>query len=127
MEEISAALCLQKLACTDGDILLPSNLHHQVFTTLAWDNIDRLEETLSGVGGGASRRVDGIAVQAKVTESSEVEPLPPVTETKRRSIDVPPPTLPTYNVDQREGPEPSRSVDLEEDDITHTARLKNMI
>ncbi|CAH3137149.1 unnamed protein product, partial [Porites lobata] len=32
-------------------------------TTLAWDNIDRLEETLSGEG--TSHRVNGIAVQAR--------------------------------------------------------------
>ena len=85
MEEISTALCLQKLSSGDGDISLPSNLHNQVFTTLAWDNIDRLEETISG--GGTSHRVNGIAVQPKVTESPEVEALPPVTKTKRRSID----------------------------------------
>eukprot|EP00058_Branchiostoma_floridae_P000977 XP_002586465.1 hypothetical protein BRAFLDRAFT_106667 [Branchiostoma floridae] len=125
MEEISTALCLQKLSSGDGDIFLPSNLHNQVFTTLAWDNIDRLEETISG--GGTSHRVNGIAVQPRVTESTEVEALPPVTKTKRRSIDAQQPVLPTYNVGQREGPEPCQSVDLEEEDITHTARLKNII
>ncbi|KAI8521965.1 hypothetical protein Bbelb_017190 [Branchiostoma belcheri] len=125
MEEISTALCLQKLSNTDGDVPLPSTLRNQAFTTLAWDNIDRLEETVSG--GGTSHRVNGIAVQTKMTESTEVKPLPSVPKTKRRSIDVPQPTLPTYNVGQREGPEPCPAIDLEADDITHTAWLKNMI
>eukprot|EP00058_Branchiostoma_floridae_P019404 XP_002604894.1 hypothetical protein BRAFLDRAFT_77273 [Branchiostoma floridae] len=125
MEEISTALCLQKLSSTDSDLALPSDLHNQVFTTLAWDNIDRLEETISG--GGTSHRVNGIAVQPKVTKPTEVKPLPPVAKTKKRSIDAPHTTLPLYNAGQREGPEPCQSMDLEEEDITHTALLKNMI
>ena len=63
LEEINTALCLQKMAATPGnEVPLPENIRPFVGTTLAWDNIDRLEETLSG--GGASHRVNGIAVQA---------------------------------------------------------------
>ena len=56
--------CLQKMALTpDNEVPLPENIQAYVNTTLAWDNIDRLEETLSGAG--TSHRVNGIAVQAR--------------------------------------------------------------
>ena len=46
-EEINTTLCLQKMALTpDNDFTLPKNIQ----TTLAWDNIDRIEETLYGAG-----------------------------------------------------------------------------
>ena len=56
LEEINTALCLQKMAST-SEIPLPDNIQPHVSTTLAWDNIDRLEETLSGEG--TSHRVNG--------------------------------------------------------------------
>ncbi|KAL9977614.1 hypothetical protein ACROYT_G015037 [Oculina patagonica] len=49
LEEINTALCLQKMATTaTSEVPLPSNTQPHVSTTLARDNIDRLEETLSG-------------------------------------------------------------------------------
>ena len=42
---------------------LPNNIQPHFSTTSAWDNIDRLEATLSGEG--TSHRVNGIAVQAR--------------------------------------------------------------
>ena len=65
LEEADTALALQKLESqgTDGTIL-PEGIKSNVMTTLAWDNIDRLEETLSG--GNTSHRVNGIVVQPKV-------------------------------------------------------------
>jgi hypothetical protein len=61
IEEMNTALCLQKMALTpDNAIPLPENIQPYINTTLAWDNIDRLEETLSGAG--TSHRVNGIAV-----------------------------------------------------------------
>ena len=64
IEEINTALCLQKMALTpDNDIPLPENIQPHVNTTLPWDNIDRVEETLSGMG--TSHPVKGIAVQAR--------------------------------------------------------------
>ena len=63
LEEIKTALCLQKLAATSrSEVPLPDNIRPFISTTLAWDNIDRLEETLSGAG--TSHQVNGIAVQA---------------------------------------------------------------
>ena len=46
----------------DNEVPLPL-IQAYVKTTLAWDNIDRLEETLSGAG--TSHRVNGIAIQAR--------------------------------------------------------------
>ena len=46
LEEINIALCMQKMATTTSEIPLPANIQPHVSTTLAWDNIDRLEETL---------------------------------------------------------------------------------
>ena len=46
-EEIDTALCLEKLALKEGDVALPSNINPGVFTTQAWDNVDRLEEQRS--------------------------------------------------------------------------------
>ena len=47
----------------DDEVPFPENIQAYVNTTLAWDNIDRLEETLSGAG--TSHRVNGIAIQAR--------------------------------------------------------------
>ena len=47
IEEINTALCLQKMALTpDNEVPLPENIQAYLNTTLAWDNIDRLEESL---------------------------------------------------------------------------------
>ena len=65
LEEIDTSLCLEKMAkASDSRVLLPENFQPYVSATLAWDNIDRLEETLSGEG--TSHRVNGIIVQPKV-------------------------------------------------------------
>ena len=51
IEEINTALCLQKLTSTpENSIPLPGNIKPYISTTLAWDNVDRLEETQSGEG-----------------------------------------------------------------------------
>ena len=86
VEEIDTALCLQKQAASKYTIPLPQNIKSGLFTTLAWDNIDRLEETISGKG--TSHRVNGIAVQAKsITDhSADTRSLPCIPKTKMRSI-----------------------------------------
>ena len=47
----------------ENAVPLPDNIKPHISTSLAWDNIDRLEETLSG--GGKSYRVNGIEIQAR--------------------------------------------------------------
>ena len=65
LEENDTALCLQKLAAGPTQrIVIPVSVHPNVFVNLAWDSIDRLEETLTGKD--TSHRVNGIVVQAKV-------------------------------------------------------------
>ena len=68
------------------EIALPENVQLYINTALAWDNIDRLEETLSGAG--TSNRVNGIAVRAR--HFGPNLPPPPGIEqarTRKRSID----------------------------------------
>ena len=48
IEEVDTTLCLQKLERSVDDVALPGDIYPFVSTTLAWDNIDRLEETISG-------------------------------------------------------------------------------
>ena len=63
IEELNTALCLQKMAMNpENAVPLPDNIKPYISTSLAWDNINRLEETHSG--GGTSHRVNGIATQA---------------------------------------------------------------
>jgi hypothetical protein len=46
------------------NVVLPSSIKPYVFTNLAWDNIDRLEEALTGYD--TSHRVNGIDIQPNV-------------------------------------------------------------
>jgi hypothetical protein len=58
------AICLRKLAGALNDrVVLSENVQPYVFTNLSWDNIDRLEATLTGAC--TSHRVNGIAIQPK--------------------------------------------------------------
>ena len=45
LEEIDTALCIQKMNAAESEnkVPLPENVHPHVCTTVAWDNIDRLE------------------------------------------------------------------------------------
>ena len=84
LEEINTALCLQKMAST-SEIPLADNIQPHVSTALAWDNIDRLEETLSGEG--TSHRVNGIAVQTRhFGPQLPPEPSTHIVKTKERSV-----------------------------------------
>ena len=110
IEEINTALCLQKMAMTpENAVPLPDNIKPYVSTSLAWDNIDRLEETLSG--GGTSHRVNGIAIQARQygPDLPPVQETPTITKSKQRSVEVVSDNeLPIYNAGERSGP-PRRS------------------
>ena len=64
IEEIDTAMFLQKLERSQTGVALPRNIHQGVFTTLAWDNIDRSEETTSGEG--TLHRVNGMAIQPRI-------------------------------------------------------------
>ena len=78
----------------DG-IAFPQSLFPHVDTTLAFDNIDRLEATLSG--GGTSHHVNGIAVQS-VTFGPQLPNnlVPQVAKDKQRTIEVADEPIPVY-------------------------------
>ena len=100
---IETAFCIQKLSCCDdSQIPLPINIHPNTFTTLVHDNIDRVEETLSG--GGTSHRVNSIAIQPKFIGPLPLREQQLIQRSKRRSIDVPHTELPVYNAGNRIGP-----------------------
>ena len=128
LEEINTALCLQKMAATPGnEVPLPENIRPFIGTTLAWDNIDCLEETLSGEA--TSHRVNGIAVQA-VHFGPQLPPtsVPAMVKSKQRSIDtVDDDNLPIYNAGDRRGP-PSRGyVEVTSTQVMENARKKNLL
>ena len=63
METIETSLYIQKLETQkDESVALPDNIHTHVPTTLVFNNIDRIEETLSW----HIKLVNRIAVQATV-------------------------------------------------------------
>ena len=69
IEEFNTAMCLQKKAMTpQNTVPFPDKIKPHISTSLAWNNIDRSEETLSG--GGTSHRVNGIAIQARQMSSN---------------------------------------------------------
>ena len=85
LEEIDTALCLQKIAASDkDDIPLPDNIMPCIPTTLAFDNIDRLEETLTGAG--TSHRVNGIFIQPEVQTVLQEKGRKPIEKIRSRSI-----------------------------------------
>ena len=126
VEDIDTALCLQNLERSQTGVALPSNIYQGVFTTLAWDNIDRLEETTSGEG--TSQRVNRIAVQPRI-----IGPMPQgeaktiKKKSKKRSITPPPAALPMYNTGRRVGPAVTVTLDVDADKQVQDARVKNVI
>ncbi|XP_033475188.1 uncharacterized protein LOC117252428 [Epinephelus lanceolatus] len=125
VEEIDKALCLQKQAASGDVVPLPQNIKPGLFTTLAWDNIDRLEETLSGEG--TSHRVNGIAVQAKYIDDhpAETRHLPCIPKTKKRSIGAVEMVLPIYNAGKRANPPVVQTVDADHTTVLQDAADRN--
>ena len=105
LEENDTAMCLQKLAMGFNQrAVLPVSIKPHVFTNLAWDNIDRLEETLTGKG--TSHRVNGIAVQPKVYGPYPPMPeLPSLDKQKQRSLKIDHEELEVYYASARVGPQ----------------------
>ena len=126
IEELDTALCLQKMAMTEAEsVPLPEANQPFIFTTLAWDNIDRLEETLSG--GGTSHRVNGIVVQPRVFGPSPAPPSMVENKSRRRSIEATEIHLPVYNAGERVGPPHRHCVEVSYTDIQRESWRKNLI
>ena len=130
LEENDTALCLQKLAANNNQrIILPASIKPHVFTSLAWDNIDRLEETLTGKG--TSHRVNGIAVQARVFGPQlPRNGLPCIEKAKLRSLDIEHQELEVYVAGKRVGPQPLLTKETrlqEEKESAQVASIKNLM
>ena len=123
---MNTALCLQKMAST-SEIPLPANIQPHVSTTLAWDNIGRLAETLSGEG--RSLRVNGIAVQARhFRPQLPPEPSMHIVKTKKRSVEaLDTENLPIYNAGDRCGPCSGRFVEVTCQEALENARRKILL
>ena len=119
IQENETALCLQKLAASEDGIILPSTVKPGIFTNLAWDNIDRNEETLSGKG--TTHRVNGIAVQNIATEWTYADNnsvLPAVPKVKKRTVPDDNTSLKVYLSGNRTGPAPIDESLMDNDTIT---------
>ena len=108
---------------------MPDNIQAYVNTTLAWDNIDRPDETLSGTG--TSHRVNGIAIQARHF-GRNLPPPPGIGQarTKKRSIVNVPSVIsavPPYNAGDRCGPRARTFVEVNAEEILAEARKKNLL
>lgn len=126
--EMNTALCLQKMASTpDNNVPLPENIQQHISTTLAWDNIDRLEETLSGAG--TSHRVNVIAVQARhYGPNLPREPKAELGKSRKRSIDLSlHAEIPPYNAGECCGPPARKYVEVSSATIIAEARRKNLL
>jgi len=85
LEEIETALCFKKIQSEEEmAVILPSNIYPGVPTTTAFDNIDRLEETLSG--SGTSHRANGIVIQPIVHTVEAPTPAGTMPKQRKRSI-----------------------------------------
>ena len=79
IEENNTALCLQKLAASlNQAVVFPEAINPYQFTNLAWDNIDRLDKTLSVAG--TTHCANGIAVQSRVYGPHPMRAILPKTE-----------------------------------------------
>ena len=86
LEENDTALCIEKIASNLNQIpIIPKAIQANLFTNLTRDNIDRLEETLTGEG--TTHCVNGIIVQPQVYGPHLPTAVAPVIEKqKQRTI-----------------------------------------
>ena len=125
LEEIETALCLQKIENeNEGGVVLPSNVYSCVPTSLVFDNIDRLEETLSG--SGTSHCANGIAVQPMVHTVQAPKPPAVVPKQKKRGIDHVECVLPSYNAGEGVGPSLTKRLRIDCSEAIKTGEMKNL-
>ena len=131
LEENDTTLSLRKLASSlDEKVSLPASIKPHFFTNLAWDNIDRIKETLSGKG--TSHRVNGIAVQPRVF-GPDLSPkeCPRIDKRKQRTLSTEhQPQLDVYVAGSHVGPHPLKTKDDyagEANKAARNAEHKNML
>jgi hypothetical protein len=112
LEEVDTALCMEKLKDSEDSEgpPLPKGMHPEVPTVLAFDNIDSLEETLSGAG--TSHRVNGIIIQPKVATCEPERKQVVDKKDKRRTIVATEEILPVYISSKKVGPPPVKAAVL---------------
>ena len=126
LEEHDTALCFMKLVAGGNHVILPDDIQPYVFATLAWDNIDRLEETLTG--GGTSHRVNGIAVQPRMFGPNPLQPKRPVIpKSHRKMVEVDEIPLPIYVPGIKVGPQILNTIDADRVHVLMKAATKNLI
>jgi len=126
LEEIDTALCLQKqMKEADRGIVLPSSSHPCIPSSLAYDNIDRLEETLSG--GGTSHRVNGIMIQPQVHTAQPQETEAQFLTRKEQSVTAVPLDIPEYNAGNRLGPPVLKPQVLDLQSVRDIAMRTNLV
>ena len=124
-------LSVQKLASgLDEKVSPPASIKPQVFTNLAWDNINRIEETLSGKE--TSHHVNRIAVQPRVFgPAPPPKDLPHIDKKKQSTLNTEhQPQLDTYVAGPRVGPHPLKSKDAyagEANKAERNAEQKNLL
>ncbi len=130
LEEVEAALCLQKIENeSKAGVVLPSTIHLRIPTTLAFDNIDRPEETLSG--GATSHRVNGIAIQMSETAEApipaeKVQPQEKLPQKKKQSIEMAPLILPSNNAGEHIAPPLTKSRPVDSSEAVKIAEMKDI-
>jgi hypothetical protein len=130
MTEMDTALCLKKIArLPDVGVPHPESVQPYINTTVAYDNIDRREETLSGAG--TSHRVNGIIIQPTVYGPHLPKgPEHNITKSKQRSLldFIDDRHLPTYNAGEKVGPPVRpRLQEVDYTDITKAAWRKTFV
>jgi len=81
---------------------VPDSIIPSAFTTLAWDNIDKCEETLTG--DGTTHRINGIAIQRAGGDATHCQPIQTIMRTRRRSFQCGNLPLANYTAVDRVGP-----------------------
>lgn len=127
IEEIETAIAVQKIGeGTEQGLAIPENIIPGKFTNLVWDNIDRLEETLSGAG--TTHRVNGIAIQFETINEigftvPEIVPI----KKKQRTIMVMQNEPVIYNPGKRVGPILISTEDPLHEELVLKSKLQNLL
>lgn len=124
LEEIDTALCIEKMNSGNETLpAFPAGIHPGIPTVLAFDNIDRQEETLSGAG--TSHRINGIIVQPTSLTCAPPRQVDRVDKKdRRRTVEPTELMLPAYISSGRELPPPVKTANLSQPIIDAVTRAK---
>lgn len=123
--ELDTAFCRKKIKDTDGLLGIPAEILPGIPTHLAYDNIDRREETLDG--SGTSHRVNGIIIQPRVptvTQNQTSRSIKKVKTLKVQESDI---QLPVYHPVRRTGPIVAQANVQDSGDVEKEGLYKNRL